>query len=270
MLLSIFLETNRKRLILRFLGTRLVGICFLLAASLLSFAQDPVLLMAEGKALERKFLEDSALGKYKEAFRIQPSNLVAAIKCSELSGNMARRSSGTIKIAAWLSQSLAFADAAIKIDSNSADACCAQALSYKSMAELEEKKDKGTEYLRQWRTWAEKALSKDSSNARASHLLGSWHLEVLTQGSIRKATGKLLYGGLPEANINTAVGLMEYCRDMEPYFCQNFLDLAKAYNYNRNFEKAIATLERLAKLPTRRQDDVSFKAEGKELLQKLQ
>ncbi len=243
---------------------------FVMSLNSKGYSQDPVLLITEGKSLERKFLEDSALNKYKEAFRIQPSNQFAAIKCSELCGNMARRSSGTIKISAWLNQAIAFAEAAVKIDSSNADAWSATALAYKTMAELEEKKDKGTEYLRQWKVWAEKALQKDSTHGKASHLLGSWHLEVLTQGSIRKATGKLLYGGLPEANINEAVRLMEFCRDKEPYYCQNFLDLAKAYNYNRNYEKSIATLERLGKLPTRRQDDIAIKAEGKELLQKLQ
>jgi hypothetical protein len=169
-----------------------------------------------------------------------------------------------------MDQAMGFAEAAIKIDSNSANANCAMAQAFRNKAETEDKKDKATDYLRQWRIWAEKGLKKDSLNSRASYLLGRWHLEVLTQGSFRKATGKLLYGGLPEANINTAVSLMEYCRDKEPYFCANFLDLAKAYHYNKNFEKAILTLEQLAKLPTRRQDDVDIKAEGKELLQKLQ
>lgn len=255
--------------LIRKLLVRVMFVCLLATAWVSTLAQDPALLIAEGKSLERKY-EDSALDKYKEAFRIQPTNLTAALKCSELSGNMAHRASGTIRTSAWLNQSLAFADAAIKIDSNSADACCVKSLAYKNMAVLEEKNDKGTEYLRQWKIWADKALVKDSTHARASHLLGSWHLEVLTQGSIRKTTGKLLYGGLPEANINTAVRLMEYCRDKEPYFCLNFLDLAKAYNYNRNFEKAIVTLERLGKLPNRRQDDIAIKAEGKELLLKLQ
>lgn len=248
----------------------LLIVAFTFGTCLPLLAQDPTQLIAEGKALERKFLEDSALGKYKEAFKIQPSNLVAAIKCAELSGNMAHRASGSIKTNAWLNQALAFADAAIKIDSNNADANCAKAFSYKNMAELEGNKEKGTEYLRQWKTWADKALKMDSAHAKAHYLLGSWHLEVLSQGAVRKATGKLLYGGLPEANINTAVEMMEYCKEKEPYYCLNFLDLAKAYNYNRNYEKAIATLERLGKLPTRRQDDVAIKAEGKELLQKLQ
>lgn len=233
-------------------------------------AQDPVALLNEGKALERKFKEDEAFEKYKQAFTIQPGNITAAIKCAELSCNLGRRASGTVRIAAWLNQAMGFADAALGIDSNNTDAIAVKVYTFKNLAETEEKKDKATEYLRQWRIWVDKALSLDSAHAKSNHLLGAWHLEVLSQGSVRKATGKLLYGGLPEANINTAINAMEVCKEAEPYYCPNFLDLAKAYNYNRNYEKAIQTLERLAKLPTRRQDDTALKAEGKELLQKLQ
>jgi tetratricopeptide (TPR) repeat protein len=233
-------------------------------------AQDPESLMSEAKALERKFREDSALDLYKQAYSLQPSNQMAAIKCAELSGNMGRRASGTIRISAWMQQAMGFAGAALKIDSNNADALTAMAQANRNFAETEEKKDKATEYLRQWRFWAEKALKRDSVHAKASYLLGRWHLEVVTQGGFRKATGKLLYGGLPEADIDTAVLLMERCREREPYFCANFLDLAKAYNAIPDYQKAIQVLERLAKLPTRRQDDVEIKAEGKELLLKLQ
>jgi tetratricopeptide (TPR) repeat protein len=247
-----------------------VLILFIFISTFLGFAQDPSSLINEGKALERKFKEEEAFEKYKEAFSIQPGNITAAMKCAELSGNLGRRSSGIVRINAWMNQAMAFADAALQIDSNNADAISIKALTFKNLAETEEKKDKATEYLREWRIWAEKALIVDSTHARASHFLGAWHLEVLTQGSIRKASAKLLYGGLPEANIGKAISLMEHCKEAEPYYCANFLDLAKAYHFTKFYEKAIQTLERLAKLPTRRIDDVGFKAEGKELLQKLQ
>ncbi|HSK14213.1 MAG TPA: hypothetical protein VK907_13425 [Phnomibacter sp.] len=233
-------------------------------------AQDPASLIEEGRALERKFKEDEALEKYKQAYSIQPTNLLAAVKCAELSGNMGRRANGSIRINAWMAQALSFAEAAYRIDSSSAEAMAAMAQAQRNLAETEEKRDKATQYLKSWKTWADKALQADSMHGRANHLLGRWHLEVLTQGTLRKAAAKLLYGGLPNADIYTAIDLMERCKQVEPYYCANFLDLAKAYHFNQNYEKAIQTLERLAKLPTRRQDDVDIKAEGKELLQKLQ
>lgn len=232
-------------------------------------AQDPAGLMEEGKQLERKFKEEEAFEKYKQAFTIQPDNVSAAAKAAELSGNIGHRASGTVAKAAWMNQGLGFSEAAIRADSTSALAAFSMALANRNLALIEEKKEKATEYLKQWRFWAEKALILDSSHAKAAWLLGSWHLEVVTQGSFRKASTKILYGGLPPADIKNAIALMEFCRNAEPYFCPNFLELAKAYNHYKSFEKAIETLERLEKLPTRRQDDAAIKEEGKLLLQKL-
>jgi tetratricopeptide (TPR) repeat protein len=250
------------------------AIILILTTLLLGFSvskgQDPASLIEEGKVLERKFKEDEALEKYKQAFAIQPGNVLAASKSAELSGNMGHRASGSVARLAWMNQGLGFAEAAVRADSNASEASAAMALAYRNLAITEEKRDKATEYLKQWKHWSEKALLLDSSHARAAFLLGAWHLEVLTQGSLRKASSKILYGGLPEANIKNAIALMEVCKEAEPYFCPNFLELAKAYNYNKNYEKAIQTLERLLKLPSRRQDDAAIKEEGKILLQKLQ
>lgn len=245
----------------------LFNYCLLLAGVV--FAQDPMSLFEEGKQLERKYKEEEALEKYKQAFSLRPDYVPAAVKAAELSGNMGNRASGTVAISAWMNQGLGFAEAAFQADTSSALAAGAMALAYKNLAITEVKRDKATDFLKLWRKWAEKSLVLDSSYGKAAYLLGSWHLEVLTQGEFRKASIKLLYGGLPAANINNAIALMEFCKEKEPYYCPNFLDLGKAYHYHKNYEKAIQTLERLAVLPTRRLDDKAVKEEGALLLQKL-
>ena len=233
-------------------------------------AQDPVTLLEEGKALERKYKDEEAFDKYKQAYTIQPSNIQAAMKCAEISCVLSRSTESSIRKLAFINQGLAFAEAAFRVDSSNANTRYMVGFVYRYLAENEDKKEKATEYLKLWKVWAEKALAIDSLHPRASHLLGSWHLEVLTLGGVRKATVKLLYGGVDIPSVSEGVRLMEWCKEKEPYYCANFLDLAKLYNFNRNYEKAIQTLERLGKLPTRRSEDIAFKEEGKELLQKLQ
>ena len=71
-------------------------------------------------------------------------------------------------------------------------------------------------------------------------------------------------------NIDSAIAYMEKCKALEPYYCPNFFNLGEAYNYNRNYEKAIGILDELAKLPNRRQDDLAVKKDGAALRQKLQ
>lgn len=260
---------------IKVLYTPISGVVWLWFALILQgftglLAQDPASLMEEGKALERKYKDEEAFEKYKQAYSIQPTNVQAALKCAELSCSMSRLTESSIRKMAFINQGLAFAEAAYRVDSSQANTCYTIGLAYKFLAETEEKRDKATEYLKLWRIWAEKALSADSLHPKASHLLGTWHLEVLTLGGVRKATVKLLYGGVQEPSISEGIRLMEWCKEKEPYYCANFLDLAKLYNFNRNYEKAIQTLERLSKLPTRRSEDIAIKEEGKNLLQKLQ
>lgn len=260
---------------IKVLYTPISGVVWLWFALILQgftglLAQDPSSLMEEGKALERKYKDEEAFEKYKQAYSIQPTNVQAALKCAELSCSMSRLTESSIRKMAFINQGLAFAEAAYRVDSSQANTCYTIGLAYKFLAETEEKRDKATEYLKLWRIWAEKALSADSLHPKASHLLGTWHLEVLTLGGVRKATVKLFYGGVQEPSISEGIRLMEWCKEKEPYYCANFLDLAKLYNFNRNYEKAIQTLERLSKLPTRRSEDIAIKEEGKNLLQKLQ
>jgi tetratricopeptide (TPR) repeat protein len=113
-----------------------------------------------------------------------------------------------------------------------------------------------------------KAISVNPANGRYYHLYGRWHYEMLNLNPIKKTAVKLLYG-MPPASIDTAIDNMEKCKSMEPYYCLNFYDLGRAYNFNRQYEKAIAVLEQLQKLPTRKQDDPAIKKQGAVLLQQL-
>ncbi len=235
-----------------------------------SFAQDIESLANEAKLLERKYKDEEAIEKYAEILVLQPTNMLALVKTAELWGNIGRRAEKLYDRNVSLKQSNIFSDKALQADSNDVMAIWVKGLVHKNFAETEEKRDLATENLRLWKVYAEKALEIDRNHALSMHLLAQWHLEVLTQGGLRKASAKILYGGLKDGNIETAIRLMEACRELEPYYAANFLDLARAYDYKKDYANAIQTLERLAKLPIRRLDDKTIKAAGNELMQKLQ
>lgn len=261
----------KKIIMLKAIYTALIATTLGLA-SLATMAQSPEGLISEARTLERRFKEPEAIAKYEEVLVIQPTNVIAIAKIAELYGNIGRRAARENNLFdrnVNLKKANEYADKAMATDSNHVEAVWVRALVHKHFAETDERRDVATESLRQWKTLAEKALKIDSVHSRSMHLLGQWHLEVLTQGGLRKAAGKILYGGLPNASYATAKSLMEICKAREPYYAANFLDLARLYNYNREYAPAIALLEQLAKLPTRRLDDTAIKADGAELLQKL-
>ena len=101
-------------------------------------------------------------------------------------------------------------------------------------------------------------------------MLGKWHYEIMNLSVVKKAALKILYGGLPKSNIDSCITAYEKCKTLEPYYCRNYLDLAKAYNYNKQFEKALTTLQQCIKAPSRSSEDPALKQEAKELLVKWQ
>lgn len=249
---------------------RLVSVLVMLIYAGSTVAQDPASLMEEGRKLELKLKDEEAIEKYKKAIFIQPSNIKGIVKCAELSAAIGSRQENSEKKTELYQQAKRFADAAMKLDSNNAEANYIMAVVLGKLTEVEKKNDVVVSYVKAIRFFAEKAVKLNPEMGKAWHVLGRWHLEVLRLNAVKKAALKLIYGGVGDADIQLAIQYMEKCKTLEPYYCLNFFDLARAYEYDRKYEKSISLLEQLAKLPTRRQEDVIVKAQGAALLQKLQ
>ena len=135
---------------------------------------------------------------------------------------------------------------------------------------MESENKKIVEYLKQTKHYIDKALLLNPNHGKANYLLGKWNFEIVNTAWTKKVAVKVLYGSLPEATLENAFKYMEKSRSAEPYFVQNFLDLAKAYKMDNNPSKAIEVLNQLVKLPTRTPDDAAWKAEGKKILSEMQ
>lgn len=236
------------------------------------FAQDAASLMQESKMLEQKFKEEEAIEKYKQASVSDPNNIAALVKLAELSCNIGARQSDPVAKKTFYTQAKTYADAAMRITLTNADALYIMAWVYSKLSEVEEKKDMVVEDVKLSRLYALQALGADPNHGKAYNALGRWNYEMLNVNlnPLKRAAVKILYGGLPPASIDSCITYLEKCKTLEPYYCLNFYDLGKAYNFNRQYEKAIAVLQQLLKLPTRKQDDPEIKKQGAVLLQQLQ
>jgi tetratricopeptide (TPR) repeat protein len=230
-------------------------------------SQDASALIDEGKKLELKFKEDEAFDKYKQANDQKPSAELN-VKLAELSCNKGGRVTDPLEKMRLYKEAQTYANAARWIDSTNGDVLYITAMVYDKLLEVEEKKEIIAEDIKLVKYFITKAISVNPANGRYYHLYGRWHYEMLNLNPVKKTAVKLLYG-MPPASIDTAIDNMEKCKSMEPYYCLNFYDLGRAYNFNRQYEKAIAVLEQLQKLPTRKQDDPAIKKQGAVLLQQL-
>ena len=234
------------------------------------FSQDVSALMKEASNFERSLKDNEALDKYKSVLSSEPQNLQALIRSSEISSALGGRQSDKKVKQNYYEQAKDFADKALAINANNADANYVRAVAASRLTEVESDNKKLVANIKDIRMFAEKALAIDPNHGKANYVMGKWNFDMVTLSWAKKAAIKVLFGGMPEAKIENAFKYMEKCKALEPYFVLNFLDLAKAYKYDNQPAKAITILNQLIKLPTRTPDDIAYKNEGKKMLSEMQ
>lgn len=247
----------------------LMSVLFLLI-NLVVYSQDVNTQLKQAENFEKQQKEDDALAKYKEIAAANPGDMTAIVKCAELSCSIGGRQKDKNAKDSYYTQAATFADEALALDSNSADANYAKALVADKMAEIESENKKVIEDVRQIKQYADRALAINPDHAKANYLEGKWHYEMLSMNWFKKAALKTLYKSLPKADIDSAIAYMEKCRKLDQYFVLNYLDLAKAYRFKERPAQAIEVLTKMVRLPTRTEDDVALKAEGKKMLEEMQ
>ncbi len=233
-------------------------------------AQDINVLLKEADNLEKQQKEAEALEKYKQVLLLNPTQFKSLVKSAELNVSLGNRQPDKNNKRLYYETALSFANRAFQSDSSQADASYAVAMAAGKMTDVETENKKIVAYVKDVKRYADRALLINPNHAKANYTLGKWHYEMANLSGIKKAAVKLFYGGLPEGSLEKAIQYMEKCKTLEPYFVNNYLDLAKAYKDNRQPAPAIEILTKLVKLPTRTTDDVALKAEGGKLLESMQ
>ncbi len=253
------------KLVLHFIFTSL-----LIITSCILSAQDSNILLKEADNLEKQLKEPEALEKYKQILVIAPTSIKALVKTAELNVLIGGKEKDKNTKRLYYESALGFASRALQTDVNSADANYAMAMASGKLTDIETENKKIVAYVKDVKSYADKAISINPSHAKANYTLGKWHYEMVTLSGFKKIAIKLLYGGLPDGDLEKAILYMEKCKSIEPYFAPNYLDLAKAYKEAHRPANAIEVLNKLVKLPSRSSEDISIKAEGAKLLESLQ
>jgi len=245
-----------------------VFICLLL--SIKTFTQDNTTLLREANALELKFDEAGALEKYKQIATNDPSNMKALVKCAELNCRIGIRAKDKNAKAGYYQEAYSYAQQAYAKDSANSDACYTVALANYTMNELDPENKKLVDNIKQIKIYGDKALAANAGNAKANHIMGLWHFELIRSNWIKKPAVKNFYGGIYDTQVDSAAYYMEKARSIDPYFVIDYLDLAKVYMYDHQPAKALGVLEKLVKLPNRTYNDAAYKEEGRQMLAKIQ
>ncbi len=233
-------------------------------------AQDIAVLMKVAQNYERDLKEPEALDAYKQVLTNDPKNIKALVKTAELSCSIGARLYNNTDKRLQYESGMSFAKRAFAVDSNNADANYAIAMVSGKMIEIETDNKKKVAYVRDAKLFADRALAINPKHAKATFIEGRWHYEMVTLNSLKRTAAKFLYGGLPEASLDSAIFYLEKSKQLNPYAVITSYYLDKAYKEDNKPAKQLELLNRLVKLPTRYFDDIKMKEEATNELASLQ
>ena len=226
-------------------------------------------LYQEGLYNEKIPNESIALSKYIAAQKLQPLNLLALYKCSELCSRVGARQSNFKLRDKYFETSLAFAKIAVKNYPNSDEANVSMGIALGKIALTKSGKEK-IGAVKDIKIYAERALALNPNNFKAWHIIGKWNYEISNLNFFERSAIVIFYGGLPDASFDAAIAAYEKARSLSYFFCLNHLELAKAYVKAGNNIKAKMILQQLTTIPNQTEDDPRIKLEATKLMKLLE
>ncbi len=222
-------------------------------------------MVKQADLLEKQMKEEEAYQKFKEVVKLQPHQLYALIRCSELASRIGRRQTTNVRQMDFYTAAKIYAQRALKLSPNDSEANVVMALAYARMSLLKEGKEK-VEYVREIKNYADRALASNPNNFKALFIIARWNFELSNLNAIQKAAVKVFYGGVQANSIDSAIYFYEKVRVLAPAFNLNYLELAKAYYRKNNKKKAAELLNYMLRLPNTAADDNTVKDEARQLL----
>ena len=224
--------------------------------------------MAKAAQLEAGFKEGQALPVYQQVLQLQPRNIAALCRCSDLSCRIGNREADRGKKIDYFKAGYRYAQNAYRLDSTNSEVNVVMAFSLARMALIQSGKEK-VAAANEIKRFAEQAKRYDPANYKAYHILGRWNYEVSNLNFIERTLARWFFGALPQATLAESIRNYEKSMALRPDFMLNYFELARAWRREGKKDKAIALLRRMETLRDGMYDDRIVRKEGRQLLDEL-
>lgn len=235
----------------------------------LLFSQDVSQLLKEAQQQESLMHENEAFLKYAQVVKLDPANLMALWKCSELCSRIGARQTDKEKMRPYFVAARNYASAALSVNTNSSEANCAMAFALGRISRVSTTRERVI-LARDVKFYVDKAIRLDPTNFRAYHILGRWNYDVSDLNVAERSFARMFYGKLPDASLDDAIGDFEKSRSLYPAFILNYYELARSYHRMGEDKKAIAYLRTLLTMKEVIYDDTRVKVIARQLLTEWQ
>jgi tetratricopeptide (TPR) repeat protein len=242
----------------------LTAACVLLACGG-TRAQTPEELLQQGDAFATKLETKQALQCYLEFEKQQPDNADVLVRIARQYRHLMSETSSESEKLKLGTTAINYGKRAAAIAPQNSDAQLSCAISYGKLIPLMSKKEQVTS-SKLIKDGAEKAIKLDSHNDLAWHILGRWHRNVASMGTVTRALAAMIYEKLPSASIEEAVSCLEKSVKLNPHRVMNCIELGRTYAQVGRTQEAIRYIQKGLALPSEDKDDPAIKAEGRETL----
>jgi tetratricopeptide (TPR) repeat protein len=113
---------------------------------------------------------------------------------------------------------------------------------------------------------AEMALKLDAQNDLAWNILGRWHRNIASMGTVTKALAAMIYEKLPSGSNEEAVNCLQKAIKINPNRLMHYVELGRAYAQMGNYDDAKRYLEKGLSMPCVDKDDPGMKETAREVL----
>lgn len=231
-------------------------------------AESAAELIRRGDALDAELKSREALEVYLKAESLKPDDPELLIKIAKQYGDLINDAPNRAQEKASGQKSLEYAQRALALDPNLADANLSMALCYAKLTPYMGNKEK-VKSSKLIRDYAQKAVDLNPKSDYAHHMLGRWNQEMAAMGDIQKGLAKLFYGGLPEASFEKALEELDIARQLRPDRLLHQVEYGRTLLLMGRKEEGIRQLKKGLAMPNTEKDDPETKLRGQRTLEQF-
>lgn len=242
----------------------------------LFFMLIPVLLQAQQHSKEMKAdslfnnnKEKESLELYRQILEQQPKDYTALWRSSLLYSRIGNRFDDEEKQENYFNKAIDLAERSLQVDSSDTHSNYVMAVAMGRKALISGSRER-VAASRAIKKFADRALSYDSTNAGAWHVLGRWHFKVANLNWIERAAANTLFGGIPgDASNKKAAEYLAKAINLNEDYLLYYYDLAQVYVELGQEKKAVETCIAMLQKPERVPGDSDLKEQCQQLIQDL-
>ncbi len=225
-------------------------------------------LLGEARAAEERLDTAEALRLYREVGQIRPDDPDVLQKIARHYSDSVVDTPDTAEKRRLATLALDYAGRAVELEPDDPVNVLSLAICHGTLGAYGDTSDK-VRRSRLVKEYAERALALDPDYAFAHHVLGRWHHEVSSLGTVARWLVRLVYGGLPDASHADAVRHLRRAVELEPDVLVHRLELGIALAGAGDQAAARKMIESGLAQPSRAKHDDQAKARARQVLAKL-